>query len=110
MRITVELLEKYLRGLCSPEEKAAVEQWLTSSEDEVSELSAEAISEMKQNVRRSLPPFLDNNKPLVVPLYMQVIRYAAAACIIIGVFVAGRLSVSTSYAKPLVDAELKDRL
>ncbi|MEM6841822.1 MAG: hypothetical protein AAF632_06325 [Bacteroidota bacterium] len=102
MKVTAELIRKYHLGQCSPEEAVAVERWLRSESEEDSVLAEEELDKMADNVWQSVSSRLDTGSAPAVPLYKKLTRYAAAACIIIGVFVAGLLTGFT-YAEPLAD-------
>lgn len=57
MKITRKLIEKYHDGLCTPEEKQAVENWLLDDDTDIHELADPALgSEMWQEIEASLGP------------------------------------------------------
>lgn len=87
-----ELLQKYYAGRCTPEEKQRIEAWLESGEtDETPDLPDEIKSlhkeQMWQNIMAGMErPAAATN---VTTLYKKVIRYAAAACVAVGIFAGG---------------------
>ena len=131
MIITKELLRRYHQGLCSEEERRAVERWLNATDDPSSDLNL--ISEKEFDHRKGLiwskmsqvapdlevPSRINYGKnrsnelgqgKTATFLFKQFVRLSAAACIIFAVFFAGRLSVNTGYANPVVDKTPKDHL
>ncbi|MEM9673500.1 MAG: hypothetical protein ACFB15_07710 [Cyclobacteriaceae bacterium] len=85
-----ELLKKYHRGLCTDEEKQAVEQWLASGEFEGSlDLPDSEKTARKQQIWQTIARNAGWTEPQVVPMYQRFYRYAAAACVIIGAFFIG---------------------
>ncbi len=105
MKVTPELLRRYSRGECTEAEIQMVERWLASTDDDAT-LSEEEIGNSPERIQDKLFPALfrtedrPKGKAPVVPLYKIVMRYAAAACLAIGIFFAGHLSgrQSVSYA------------
>ena len=88
-----ELLQKYYDGRCTREEREIVETWLHSAEsDETVDLPDETKIEHKeriwQNIKRDIGPSISEEKPL----YIRILHYAAAACIVIGIIAAGYFS------------------
>ncbi|MEM0940419.1 MAG: hypothetical protein AAF600_14410 [Bacteroidota bacterium] len=95
MEVNRDLLKRYANGQCRTEEKKHVEDWLleqdfiSGSFDQARirkelNLSWVAIeSHMEKEVRTK-----------IIPLYTKFTRYAAAACLAIVIFFAGRYSTS----------------
>lgn len=83
-KITPALLERYQLGLCSEEEKQAVEQWLASTEDEESALPQEASETMEARIWDALSGEMARQKRKIRPLYTRIARYAAAAFVVFG--------------------------
>ncbi len=83
MKITISLLEKYASGNCTPEECRRVEEWMPGDADitrYVSEDKLEMVSgQMWQNISRNT-----RQPAKKVALYKSLIRYAAAACMVLG--------------------------
>lgn len=79
MKISPALIDKYNKGLCSDQEAKVVENWLNSSEDELSDIQESVLQEMEQRIWSDLEhkidrnPFLSWKKP--------IIKYGAVACI-----------------------------
>lgn len=88
MRITTELLKKYVRGECTPTEKTAVEEWLDSTKDEAQNLPDQSLKRMTHEIWYTLP--VNKTKRRWSVHAKQVYRYAVAACIagigIIGIY------------------------
>jgi hypothetical protein len=79
-----DLLERYNAGQCSDEERALLETWyLEHNRDLPHGLSAEKIREATDRIEARLDRVLPGRK--VVPL----LRYAAAACLLVGMGVGG---------------------
>ncbi|MEM9675599.1 MAG: hypothetical protein AAF992_23615 [Bacteroidota bacterium] len=103
MKMTNELLIKYAKGQCAPEEKGLVEAWLSeiehpdlpSYDDELDEITPKVWSRLSQQ--------LPKGGAKVVPMYKRVMHYVAAACLAMGLFFAGHLSgrQSVSYASEI---------
>ncbi|MEM9830766.1 MAG: hypothetical protein AAF944_09010 [Bacteroidota bacterium] len=115
MKVTPELLRRYSRGECTEAEIQLVEHWLAFADDDAI-LSEEDIGNSPERIRDKLFPALfrtegrPETKVPVVPLYKRLMRYAAVACIAMVFFAVGQLSVTTTYAKPMVNLEPKDLL
>ena len=99
MKISKTLLAKYAQNKCTPEEKLFVENWLSAYEtfenidDEgefkpFQEQTWEQIAEQAQ---------FGNRK--VISFSRTIIKYAAAACILFGAFIGGRVSANSSTGK-----------
>ena len=98
MKLTEKLLEKYFLGKCTEEEKEFMEKWVNSLSEEDPELSLSDLQEMKKNSwnvikeRNQFSSVAYKSKRKNAALYRRVLRYSAAACLLIGLFYAGRLS------------------
>ncbi|MBE9586432.1 hypothetical protein IM792_18410 [Mucilaginibacter sp. JRF] len=96
MKVNKQLIEKYHRDECTPEEAAAVEAWLLDDEsDDVPDLPAnEQADQHKQaiwvGIEQTLPPENIKNNTPVISLWLK----AGAACIVLAlcVFLIGRSS------------------
>lgn len=87
MQITTELLEKYHLNQCTAEEKAAVEKWLEEGSDNYKNITAESEAELFLESRQDMLSWIGKKKIRpALPLYRNLFRYGAAACILIGVF------------------------
>ncbi|MEM9832993.1 MAG: hypothetical protein AAF944_20335 [Bacteroidota bacterium] len=113
MIITKELLRRFHEGLCTEEERRAVERWLSTPDDIPAEVDLDAtriFEESRESVwakitdmQSELTPSSREGEPRkVIPLHRRVSRYVAVACIIIGIFAAG-FSTGFTFAKPSVD-------
>ena len=128
MKITQTLLRKYIAGQCTEAETRFIEQWMNSAEGVRSDYSNEEVSEMKKGTwdklrknyqltssfekleKKILAASNSESKRVkIVSLYQIFFRYAAAACIIIGIFAAG-FSTGFTFAKPSADMAPKDLL
>ncbi|MGD1894469.1 MAG: hypothetical protein ACFB15_28225 [Cyclobacteriaceae bacterium] len=106
MRITKKLLKKHGRGLCTEEERKAVEEWFEMDETLETGLAVFSSEEVNKEriwskVTQELPSLKSQKPPIskgkrVVPLYKRVIRYAAVACMLIGSFFIGYFSALPS--------------
>ncbi|MEM9260613.1 MAG: hypothetical protein AAGA62_13260, partial [Bacteroidota bacterium] len=97
-KVSKELLQRYFSGDCSATERQLVEAWLSSDQpapplalDE--KTKATYRDEMWRNIDEETR---SNWNARVVPFYKHLLRYAAAACLLIAVFFGGRLSAYTS--------------
>lgn len=109
--VTKELIEKYHLGLCSPEEKKLVEDWLDSAVHQIDLTPEKDDDKIRQQIWQTLTPIISgDDQAQVVPLYKKLTKYAAVASIVLAVFFAGRLSVNMGYAHPVVDKTPKDHL
>tara|TARA_R110002050_G_scaffold268550_1_gene410687 strand:+ start:31417 stop:32016 length:600 start_codon:yes stop_codon:yes gene_type:complete len=102
MKVDHKLLEKYYNGFCSKEEKNAVESWLASNTFDDSEFIDLPKGESKMTHKQKMWQDISQvvNKPVVkvIPLFKELTKYAAVACIIAAVFFAGRYSTTTNMA------------
>ena len=80
IKITPGLLEKYHLGMCSKEERDAVESWLLGTDDEITPLQERTLEKMESNIWQRLSPKLSGKKTRVFPL-KKMTRYAAVACV-----------------------------
>ncbi|MEM9833830.1 MAG: FecR domain-containing protein [Bacteroidota bacterium] len=81
--VTKELIEKYHLGLCSPEEKKAVEAWLNSAEHQVDLTPEKDDEQVRQQIWQALRPTITQTREVRnIPLYKRLMRYAAAAIIL----------------------------
>jgi len=97
MRVDSELLQKYHAGLCTPEEEKTVESWLASGEYlESLDLTETEKTAHKEHMWQQIIGATKHTQVKVIPLYKKIIQYAAAACFIIAVFFAGRISTFDS--------------
>jgi len=89
MKISKELIEKYHRGSCTEEEKAAVEDWLLS--DDTDETVAWEFPEEKvtlqadiwNDIAAALPTPPENTAPKVEPTIIRTFwKPAVAACLL----------------------------
>ncbi|MEM8893114.1 MAG: FecR domain-containing protein [Bacteroidota bacterium] len=86
MKIKPELLQRYQQGQCTPEEIIEVEKWLASNEDEASSLDEPQLQNMEEDIWQGLEPMVSKHTPKpVIPLYRQVMRYAAVVVILCAV-------------------------
>ena len=91
-KIDGELLQKYYAGRCTPKEEKMVQAWLESGEsDEKLDLPDEIKSAHKEQMWQNITAGIGRPAAAtnVTTLYKKVIRYAAAACVAIGLFVGG---------------------
>ena len=98
MKITKELLRKYLSGFCTEEEKRAIEKWLDQKETSLDNKPIQELPFLEKKAIwakvQQLSPELQSGDTSVIPLYKQVIRYAAVACIAVVFFCAGYFMAS----------------
>ena len=105
-------------GLCSEEEKKAVEEWFETLENPSMGLTT--IKSPRANKERiwtklshDLPELqkrIGLKKARNIILFNKIARYAAAACIFFACFFAGRLSTVAGYANPVANNQQKDLL
>ncbi|MEM6736535.1 MAG: hypothetical protein AAF620_10755 [Bacteroidota bacterium] len=100
MKVTEKLIQKYWENKCTPDEKKAIEMWLASREREATDLDLATMNKVEDRVWNKLNENIDGDQKeetKIVPLYKKITRYAAAACIAIAIFAAGRYSTSLEY-------------
>ncbi|MEM6738199.1 MAG: hypothetical protein AAF620_19235, partial [Bacteroidota bacterium] len=103
MKITKELLKRHSQGLCTDEEKKAVEEWFETYEnpfgDETifdrNKIDREGIWSKLSEITTGLQGKPNFGNTQTIPLYRSVARYAAAACILLMTFFGGRFSANT---------------
>ena len=88
MKISSDLLNKYLNGECTPEEKIQVESYLESEKNKVSDVPDHQVKMMDVQIWDDLKPIISDNKGTRVAWLhkKRVWQYAAAAVIF---FIAG---------------------
>lgn len=93
MNITKELLERYYAGLCTSEEKKAVDEWLKLNNDIPTDfpmLGRENIDSDKiwSKLSKDIPELTNvpiGQKPRIISLQRNILRYAAVAVILLTV-------------------------
>ncbi|MEM8506994.1 MAG: hypothetical protein AAF717_04155 [Bacteroidota bacterium] len=110
MKISKALLAKYAENNCTPEEKRLVENWLDTYEtlDNVSnggEFKAFHDDTWDEIARRS--GFGDRK---VITLAKTLFKYVAAACIVYGAFLGGRVTASPAMEKSNASRTFKEHL
>ncbi|MEM6264632.1 MAG: hypothetical protein AAGI38_19125, partial [Bacteroidota bacterium] len=127
MKVTAELLRKYANQQCNPAEQEAVEKWLASNDATETPLALTSSAqedriwkniaqETKEQhiwlMRENNAEDMDTDPPTtrILPLFNKLIKYAAAACILLTVFFAGRYSVPTATAHPVEDKSPQNHL
>ncbi|MEM0940990.1 MAG: hypothetical protein AAGI25_14560 [Bacteroidota bacterium] len=101
MEINKELLRRYSIGLCSPEEKEAVDTWLRSEEDAPFNLTVKQDAEFDLEeekiwfkVSQEVPMLKRGSvskKSKIIPLYQRITSYTVAACLALLIFAGGIL-------------------
>ncbi|MEM0939901.1 MAG: hypothetical protein AAGI25_08940 [Bacteroidota bacterium] len=99
MKITKELLKRHGLGLCTEEEKKAVEKWFEQLEGPT--MSTRSFLEIEENRKATwsklskLVPQLEDyfltTNIQSIPLYRKAARYTAVACLFISTFFIGYL-------------------
>ncbi|MEM6814963.1 MAG: hypothetical protein AAF600_11375 [Bacteroidota bacterium] len=118
MKITKELLRRYGLGICTEEEKKAVEKWLDTPEypsmristAEKPKANSDEIWSQLSKGRPQLEEPMSLMKARNIVLFKNVTRYAAAACILFTTFFGGRFSANTANASETMDNSPKDHL
>ena len=92
MKITEEILKRHAQGLCTEEEKRAVEEWFKKDVIPESELGEVKDKDPKKarvwsQLRQAVPQLENQSGSIgpVIPLYKRVMRYAAVAIILLTV-------------------------
>lgn len=106
MKITKELLERYAQGKCTEAELSAIEDWLPNEADETDRLSDHALASEKKKVWARILLHQKSDTP-IIRFYKNTMRFTAAACIVFGAFVGGRLSANSksNYNTRKIDIE-----
>ena len=95
IEITKALLSEYYNHSCSDEEKKAVEAWLQAdSLDDSLSIPANEKMEIKEELRESIRKKGNYKTGRAPKLFRKSLRVAAAACILIGAFLSGRVSAN----------------
>ncbi len=97
MKITKELLERHGMGLCTEEEKKAIEKWFETLDDPSTNLTVTGTPEVNEEniwskMAQSVPELenqMSTSKAKNILLLNYVTRFAAAACLLIGAFFIG---------------------
>lgn len=115
MKISKELIERYLQDLCSREEREAVDQWLTSTAHEETSLSEQALENMSDNIWASLEVSMPSEPGIMKPQWWAGLpRLAAAACLTLGLiglsffFVQKNATTHIAFSSYGMDGEIKD--
>ncbi|MEM8928823.1 MAG: hypothetical protein AAGC45_11510 [Bacteroidota bacterium] len=110
MKISKELLAKYAKDECNLEEKRFVENWLDESEslDNVNEKGA--FKQYHDDTWDKIAQISGFGKQKVIPFSRRFFQYAAAACIILGAFMGGRVTASSGSKKVDFNKEYENHL
>lgn len=118
MKITREVLKRYGLGLCSEEERKAIEEWIETLDDPSMRLSTRVrpmvntdrlwskIAQERPEVKEQMSARKVRN----IILLQNAMRYAASACFLLAAFLGGRFSVGSTMASPTVDKAPKEHL
>ncbi|MEM0940245.1 MAG: hypothetical protein AAF600_14060 [Bacteroidota bacterium] len=109
MNISNDLLNKYAKGLCSEGEKILVEKWMKSGTSPDEGLFADQFDPHKKSVWSLIKSNILQESDPFSP-FKNIVRYAAAACILLLTFFGGRFSVNTANANPIVNKLLENHL
>ena len=118
MKITKKLLERHGLGLCSEDEKKAIERWFETLDDPSLNLRTDNTPEFKKEytwskMAQTLPELEDRmslGRAKQIQLFKYALRYAAAACFVVGVFFIGRISVGTANANSMPKNPMENML
>ncbi|MEM6815132.1 MAG: hypothetical protein AAF600_12235 [Bacteroidota bacterium] len=119
MKITKELIKRHGLGLSTQEERKAIEEWFERLDDSSTgpKASIDRDENRKQiwfKIAQAIPEFSrypgHGPNTSVIPLHRRVVRYTAAACILLLTFFGGRFSANTANASTVVDKTPKDML
>ncbi|MEO0554740.1 MAG: hypothetical protein AAF149_16155 [Bacteroidota bacterium] len=118
MKITKELLKRHGMGLCTTEERKAVEEWFDRLEGPM--MSTRSFQEIEENKEATwnkltrLAPELESSagpdNSHTIPLNHRIVRYAAAVSIILVTFFGGRFSAGKAEASPAPEDPSADHL
>lgn len=89
IKITQELLEQYHLGLCTVEEKAAVEEWLASSSIQMDFPEETDLQSMEDQEWEGLSQRLNLHKKTALLIFKPWMKVAAAACFALFIGTAG---------------------
>ena len=109
MKITKELLEKYVRGNCTEAERLAIENWSPNEWDQTDRLEPQELANEKDRVWNNVVTHQNTARP-IIGIYKNIIRFTAAACIVFGAFLTGRLTASDSSNAEIKGKRLTDLL
>jgi hypothetical protein len=85
MKVTRELIERYLTGMCTDQEREAVALWLASPDHEETNLSDDTLEDMALDIWGSLETYLPEGRDTIRAGWWSVLpRLAVAACISVG--------------------------
>jgi len=95
IKITKALLSEYYNHSCSDEEKKAVEAWLQAdSLDDSLSIPTKEKMEINEEIWESIRIKSNFKTGRALKLFRKSLRVAAAACILIGAFLSGRVSAN----------------
>jgi len=101
--VNEKLIKKYINGGCTPEEKEQVEAWLHNTTVPKEDDYFKEFAASKDRVWNEIRPDIPGKQRKVVPLHKTITRYAAAACLAVGLFSGGYFtaleSSTTDYAQ-----------
>lgn len=84
MKVTAELLKKYISGECTPEEQLLVENWVPGDEDITLHIPEEKLKQLSEEIWQNIEPAA-GQQTIVASIGRPIARYAAAACLVIGI-------------------------
>lgn len=84
MKVTAELLKKYISGECTPQEQSLVERWVPGDEDITLHISEKKLERMSEEIWQNIEP-CTRQQTTIASIGRSIAWYAAAACLIIGI-------------------------
>lgn len=84
MKITKKIIDKYISKSCNQEETTVIKNWIAATNDEDSDFSKIALSDIKLEMWNMIRHSTDVKKQKVIPLYKKIMTYAAAVCAVFG--------------------------
>jgi len=87
--VNEELIKKYINGECTLEEKERVESWLQSTTLANETDYFKEFTASKDRIWNEISQDIPQKQTKTIPLYKNLTRYAAAACLAVALFTGG---------------------
>lgn len=108
MKISKELLQKYVSGNCTEDERKEIDIWLNSGGKFPKTHYEELFEPRKEIIRQKLHKRLWHNYNTLGRNTKRIIRFSAAACMLFGAFLGGRVSANTN-APAIVESHKNEK-
>ncbi|MEN1783793.1 MAG: hypothetical protein AAGF77_01530 [Bacteroidota bacterium] len=122
MKITEEMLRRYVQGKCTEKERIAIESWIPDISDITKRLSQSTLDNQSDLMWRFISHTINQSQnkentqthwkrsPKVISMYKKAVRLISAACIIFAAFLGGRASANSGVTYIIKDKTQPERL